>query len=57
VNDPQRFDATMKRNPTGRMATPQEVANAAVFLASPVSAFTTGSNLVVDGAITARVNY
>jgi 3-oxoacyl-[acyl-carrier protein] reductase len=57
VNDPQRFDATMKRNPTGRMATPQEVANAAVFLASPVSAFTTGINLVVDGAITVRVNY
>ncbi len=56
-NDPQRFEATLKRNPTGRMATPQEVANAVVFLASPASTFTTGINLLVDGAITARVNY
>ena len=54
---PEFFKATLARNPTGRMATPQEVANAAVFLASPASAFTTGINLVVDGAITARVNF
>ena len=38
-------------NPTGRMATPQEIANAAVFLASPVASFISGSNLVVDGAL------
>ena len=56
-NDPQRFEATLKRNPTGRMATPQEVAHAAVFLASPLSSFTTGINLIVDGAITLRVNF
>lgn len=54
---PEFFKATLARNPTGRMATPQEVANAAVFLASPASAFTTGINLVVDGAITSRVNF
>ena len=57
ANAPQFFEATLKRNPTGRMATPQEVANAAVFLASPVSAFTTGINLLVDGAISQRVNF
>ncbi len=53
-NMPERYQDAMKRNPTGRMATPQEIANAA---ASPVSGFTTGSNLVVDGAISNRVNF
>jgi 3-oxoacyl-[acyl-carrier protein] reductase len=56
-NMPERYNDAMKRNPTGRMATPQDIANAAVFLASPVSGFTTGSNLVVDGAISNRVNF
>lgn len=54
---PDVFKASMARNPTGRAATPQEIANAAVFLASPLSSFTTGVNLVVDGAISRRVNF
>ena len=54
---PAMFKQAMERNPTGRMATPQDIANAAVFLASPASSFTTGANLVVDGAISRRVNF
>ncbi|MGH6956155.1 MAG: SDR family NAD(P)-dependent oxidoreductase, partial [Caulobacteraceae bacterium] len=54
---PDFFKTMIARNPTGRMATPEEIAAAAVFLASPVSAFTTGVNLVIDGAISARANF
>ena len=56
-NMPERFKQQLARNPMGRQGTPQEIANAAVFLASPASSFTTGSNLVVDGAISNRVNF
>ncbi len=34
---PDMFKQAMSRNPTGRMATPQDIANATVFLASPAS--------------------
>jgi len=54
---PQMFNASLARNPMGRMATPQDIANAVVFLASPCSSFTTGINMIVDGALTDRVNY
>jgi len=56
-NMPDYFKQAISRNPTGRCATPHEIANAAVFLASPASTYTTGSNLIVDGAISARVNF
>jgi 3-oxoacyl-[acyl-carrier protein] reductase len=54
---PDYFKQQMARNPTGRAATPQDIANAAVFLASPASSYTTGVNLLVDGAISRRVNF
>lgn len=56
-NAPDFFKSMVARNPMGRMGTPEEVAAAVAFLASPVSSFTTGSNLVVDGAITGRINF
>lgn len=56
-NMPGFFEQMIKRNPTGRMATPEEIAAATVFLASPRSAFTTGINMVVDGGISRRANF
>jgi 3-oxoacyl-[acyl-carrier protein] reductase len=39
------------------MGTPQEMANAVAFIASPAASFITGSNLVVDGALTRGVQF
>ncbi len=49
------FKSAMALNPTGRMATPEEIAKGIVFLASPASSFTMGTNLVIDGALTKGV--
>jgi len=53
--NPELYKTALGLNPTGRMATAQEVANATVFLASPAASFVTGTNLVVDGALTRGV--
>jgi NAD(P)-dependent dehydrogenase (short-subunit alcohol dehydrogenase family) len=53
--NPELFSMAHGLNPTGRMGTPAEMAAAVVFLSSPVSSFTTGTNLVVDGALTRGV--
>ena len=55
--NPEMFAAMLARNPTGRMGTPEEVANAVVFLASPRASFITGANLIIDGALTQRVQF
>jgi 3-oxoacyl-[acyl-carrier protein] reductase len=41
----------------GRLGRPEEVANAVVFLASPAASYITGTNLIVDGALTRRVQF
>jgi 3-oxoacyl-[acyl-carrier protein] reductase len=55
--NPERYRQALGRNPTGRMATPEEVANAVVFLASPRASFISGINLICDGGMTQRVQF
>lgn len=57
INNPEFFAEMLAANPMGRMGRPEEVANAAVFLASPAASFISGTNLVVDGALTPGVQY
>ena len=52
---PDLFKSAMALNPTGRMGTPQEVAAGVVFLASPVASRISGTNLIIDGALTKAV--
>jgi len=55
TGNPDLFATALALNPMGRMATPEEVARGVVFLASPASSFTSGTNLVIDGALTKGV--
>jgi NAD(P)-dependent dehydrogenase (short-subunit alcohol dehydrogenase family) len=54
-NVPDLYSSTLKVNPTGKFGTPQEVANGVVFISSPVASRISGTNLVIDGALTVAV--
>jgi glucose 1-dehydrogenase len=47
--DPALLENARRRTPWPRLGRPEDIANAAVFLASDRATFITGSNLVVDG--------
>ncbi|HEX5466585.1 MAG TPA: glucose 1-dehydrogenase [Candidatus Limnocylindrales bacterium] len=55
VKDEEAKRIRLARNPTGRFGKPEEVAYAALYLASDESRWTNGASLVVDGGIS--VNY
>jgi len=50
--NPDLFETAVGLNPTGHMGTPEEIAGPVVFLASPKARRISGTNLVVDGALT-----
>ncbi len=54
-NMPDLFASTVKANPTGKLGTAEEVANGVVFLSSPKASRISGTNLVIDGALTVAV--
>jgi 3-oxoacyl-[acyl-carrier protein] reductase len=51
------YEATLADIPMGRMGTAEEVAAQVALLASPRAGFTTGTNVVIDGGITKRIQY
>ena len=54
---PEFYEATVAGHPSGRMGSPEEVANVAAFLCSPAASWVTGTNVVVDGGYTKRINF
>ena len=52
-SDPEWLKATERRTPLGRYAEPDEIAYGVLFLASDESSFMTGSEVVIDGGMTA----
>ena len=51
------YEQTLKNVPMGRLGTGEEVAKALAFIASPACPFMVGTNVVIDGGITRRVQY
>ena len=50
----ERRDRSAARHPLGRVGQPEDVAYGVLFLASDESSFMTGSELVIDGGLTAQ---
>jgi NAD(P)-dependent dehydrogenase (short-subunit alcohol dehydrogenase family) len=53
--DPARIDAMKKRTPLPQIGTPQNIADACLFLLSDRASFITGTDLVVDGGLMAKL--
>ncbi len=51
---PGRLAASGGGAPMGRIGDPNEIAEAVAYLISPASAYTTGTDLVIDGGLTAQ---
>ena len=49
--NPKRLEGAIARIPLKRLGTPQDMAGAALFLASPLASYVTGQTLVVDGGL------
>ncbi|MGY6551498.1 MAG: SDR family NAD(P)-dependent oxidoreductase [Erythrobacter sp.] len=52
TDHPERLEATLKAIPLRRTGTPEDMAGAALFLASPLASYITGQTIIVDGGLT-----
>src|SRR4029079_3985113 len=55
TSSPQHLEAVAKTSPLKRFGTPEDIAQAGLFLASDMSSFITGQALVVDGGLTSVI--
>ncbi len=55
--NPDFYNATEANMALGRFGTPEDVAKTVVFLSSPASGYTTGTNVIIDGGYTKRVQF
>ena len=51
TDHPERLAASLRKIPLGRLGTPDDMAGAALFLASPLAAYVLGQTLLVDGGL------
>ena len=51
------YDATVAQIPLGRMGSADEVAVQVALLASPRGGFTSGTNVIIDGSMTQRIQF
>jgi NAD(P)-dependent dehydrogenase (short-subunit alcohol dehydrogenase family) len=54
LNDPAQLEERLQRIPLGRIGSVDDVAYGVLYLASDESRFVTGSELVIDGGVTAQ---
>jgi 3-oxoacyl-[acyl-carrier protein] reductase len=54
---PEVYESTVAMIPAGRMGTAEEVCVQVALLLSPLSAYTSGTNVVIDGGFTKRVQF
>lgn len=51
------FAKTERDHPQGRLGSPEEVANCILFISSPAASWVSGTNMIVDGGFTKRVQF
>jgi 3-oxoacyl-[acyl-carrier protein] reductase len=52
TENPERLAGALRGIPLGRLGTPEDMAGAVLFLASPLASYVTGQTLIVDGGLT-----